>query len=129
MANKSYLNLEDEINDEQPYDSLSNRDPLVDVAPSQSNAVKQAIMSRMAGKNVDLSNMDEPSVNDLSSDPLMMDFEQNQSKLQDYRKAKVGSDYINNLGAAFSHIAQGVNAPKDTSNLYQTMGKQSQDLM
>jgi hypothetical protein len=134
MANKSYMNFGDELNDEdnQPYDSLSNRDPLVNVSPSKSDAVKQAIMSRMSQKNVDLSNMsssDDSSLDEISSDPLMMDFDKNQSSLNDYRQAKVGTDYINNLGAAFSHIAQGTNAPKDPSSLYNNMSKQSQEIL
>src|SRR4051812_48320720 len=109
---------DDEEEDDSPYDSVSSREPLTDVKPSPSEMVKQAILQKMGGKSpvpsddVDDSSDDSDDDNDLSSDPLMHDFEKKQGDLEEYRKAKMGSDYINNLGSAFSQMAQGANAPR-----------------
>jgi hypothetical protein len=125
MANQSYLNLEDEMDDEdnQPYDSLSNRDPLVDVSPSQSDAVKQAILNRMSGSATTKKD------DELASDPLMKDYQKSQDNVDEFRKAKLGADYINNLGSAFSQVAQGANAPKQNTELYSNMQKQGAEAL
>src|ERR1041384_3893869 len=47
MANHSYFNLDDELKDQKPYQSIANGEPLVDVNPSSSDLVKQAIMNKM----------------------------------------------------------------------------------
>jgi hypothetical protein len=145
MPNKSYRDFKDELqndDDYQPYDSVSSRDPLIDLKapsipsePSQSDVVKNAILSKMAPQPVEPSAKSGPSsgynsrTGDFSNDPMMKQFEQNQSKLDDYRRAKLGSDYINNLGSAFSQIAQGVNAPKQNTELYSNIQKQGAEAL
>jgi hypothetical protein len=126
---QSYLDDEnDDDEDTQPYESVSDRKPLINVSPR--DAVKQAIMSKMVGKNVDTSNVDDDSSDDeISSDPLMKDYEGTQADVEKMRKAKLESDYMNNLGAAATQIARGADKPIENNALYERMAKQGDQLL
>lgn len=137
MANRSYLNFEDELKDPDgelvPDDSISDRVQIPDFAaqalessaPAQSasNPMIDAIMKRRAMPN------SSPLASSDESDPLMQRYESDQNDLNKYREAKRGSDFIANMGQAFSNFSLGGNAPKQSSNLYDQMGKQNSEML
>lgn len=144
MANKSYLNFEDELNDQEPYSSVSSREPLSDVGfdsilnqdqeeeddgdlpvsqPAtlpRSEAIKQAILSRKAPAQ---------SPSNLAADPLMKNFMDDKQAMGDLREAKRGADLISNLGQSFSQMAQGSNTPKSNQSLFDNLASQNQGMM
>jgi hypothetical protein len=146
MPNRSYQDFEDEMRDDKttPYDSISSRGPLESLTGASemrtnggdvglNEAVKNAIMARAAGKLKNpLSETRVPQVETLSSlerDPMMQEFNKNRTDLNDYRRAKSDADFISNLGQSFSQLSQGVNAPKENTQLYSNLNRQNQEML
>ncbi len=133
MANRDYLNIEDELDDQLPYSSITDRSPLEDVSlggliPEQEgmpavpppNHVRDVIKQRTMGSPPPI----EPQV-----DPLMKEFETRQADLDQYRQSKLQSDSLSNFAQAASQAAMGSNTPKSDDALYTHIQKQGSDLL
>jgi hypothetical protein len=154
--NRSYLNIDDELDDQEPYSSISSRDPLTDIgvkgslgqvgsmdddyealpedfsgapsampspspngsAPSQSDLVKNAILSRQAS-----------SKGDVLDDPLMQSYNSERADTDRLAQAKRQADFIGNMGLAASQIAQGTNDPRPNNALYENIASQNAEMM
>lgn len=146
--NKSYINLDDELEDKLPYDSISSRDPLeaigIDAAtmgddqeiesddgsipspmPAQDTPAPAPMSQSEQVRNAIL----KKKQNDLSSDPLMATFNDSQKNMQELIQAKRGADYIGNMGQAFAQMAQGANTPKPATDLFKGMATQNEDMV
>jgi hypothetical protein len=130
---------EDELEQALPYDTIgSSRGPLEPVMPirvpkqgnpeaplQQANAVKDTIAQRMAPKpQAQLLQNASPQMPQEASDNSMDDRDALFSALQ---SNKAQGDLVSNLGAAFSDLAQGVNAPKDPSHFYNQINSQNKE--
>ena len=127
MANKSYLNLDDELDDQEPYSSLKSSGSVEDLGldqsdpvmpPSIRDSVRSTVSKKLGG-----------STDSYLDDPLMKNFDSDQAGLNSLREAKRGADSIGNMGQAFAQMAQGANAPKLNQNLYDNMSKQNESMM
>lgn len=128
MANRSYLNLEDELREDRPYNSVSDR---VDIPDFISSSVGQGMVSNPVKETIAKKFQSSPPVEAASPpvDPIMAMYEKDQNDLNSYREAKRGADFIANMGQAFSSFSQGANAPKQNSGLFESMGKQSSEML
>src|SRR5689334_16397918 len=122
MPYQSYRDLEDEVNDLTPDDSvaatratdnLQDLIPSVGAVPPPNPAIAAAIKAK-ADKKVKspLTTESDPAIEaagEIHKDPILQQFDETQNKLDAYRKAKVGADSILNMGQALSGFAQGVN--------------------
>jgi hypothetical protein len=125
MPNQSYLDLEDELEDgKAPYSSISNRDPLEDVSSPLPTPVPASGPNSIV-KNFIAQKMGTPSI---EQDPLMQQYNKEQSELDSYRQAKLGADNAVNVGSALSQISQGSNAPRE-SQVYRNISQQNQELL
>jgi hypothetical protein len=152
MPNKSYLNFGDELDDQEPYSSVSDREPLeslgldsesdpgvdlgdeteddiVDSLPSNAAAPippsspREAVAAAIAKRRAPVGS------NPVLDDPLMKSFNDDQKELNSLRDTKIRADFIGNLGQSFSQLAQGSNTPKPNQNLYASLGNQNDSMI
>lgn len=122
----AYLDSLDDENDDEasPYDSISTRPPIGPVTPTPSASaadpmIKQFLMQK---------NASSMPTGDVSNDPLMQQYLKDKSSLDDLRQAKMHADTQSNLAQAFSQLAQGTNAPKDTG-VFNKIASQNQEMI
>lgn len=118
MANQSYLFPEDDEELKQ-----IGLDPYSSIASSSSNSspnplVKDFISSKAAPTSMAV---------DFENDPYMKQYRDEQKGLDDYRQAKLGGDFITNIGQSLSNLSLGANDPKDNSPLFKSMNDQAQE--
>jgi hypothetical protein len=145
MANKSYLNFKDELddleNDQKPDSSLSDRKTLEAIGLDSLQGDQAEAQDEDELLDSDPDDLSEAPVslptsprdavmsailNKRSpSEPLMDNFNQQEQTMNQVAQNKSKADLVTNLGQAFSSFAQGANAPKPTS-LYDNMAKQNE---
>ena len=126
----------EESDDLTPYSSISSRQPLEDISlegqanqmiegdddssvvPSLRQSVMQKVSSRVA-----------PPQMSGSIDPLMQQFNDKESELQQIRNEQRDANTITNVGQALSIAAQGANKPESTDSLYKNIASQNKDLL
>lgn len=132
MPNRSFYDPNDETDEDDslPYQSVSNRPPLEDTGDSPPATplspvsapdpiVKEFLSKRMATS--------KPPTG-LDADPLMQQYQKDQSDLEDYRRTKLQADNTANLGESFSHLALGANAPQE-NKVFKNIQTQNQELL
>ncbi len=135
MANRSFLLPEDEYDDNnEPYDTISSRDPLEDVgAPApieeempQPAPVNPAIRDMIMKRREPSSAMSQDAY---KNDPWMKQYDTEQKDMDQYREAKLGADTSTNIGQAFAQMAQGANTPQMNKGLYENIGAQNREML
>lgn len=118
MANQSYLFPEDDEELSQigldPYSSISNS------TTTANPVVKDFISSKSRPISAPV---------DFENDPYMKQYRDEQKGLDDYRQAKLGGDFITNIGQSLNNLSLGANAPKDNAPLFKSMNEQGQEAL
>lgn len=119
------LRDEDNPDDMTPYGSIANP-----IATDQSGEIPQSSsMPSVKDFISQRTSTPAPMKGSLESDPMMQSFMQDQSQVNDLRRAKIESDRVSNIAQAASQLAQGVNAPREINPVFQNIQKQNQELV
>lgn len=157
MADRSYLNLGDELDDrdrdEEPLRSITDREPLEDhslegrvddlddlddpddameedALNSPSSIVKSAITSRMAQKpKISLPPNEEGDEDDPTQDPLMTQYLAKEKDLDNFRGVQAQMNLNSNVGQAAAQAAQGAMTPSTDTPLYKNMQDQGKEML
>lgn len=154
MAGLNYEPLDEDEFDKQPdrniSDRIENYDPLDDLDPvageidmggsgkpslvpsKPSPIVKAAIAKKMAPpapvvESDDDSPIAEKDPNDISQDPLMLQYAEKQKDLDNFRAMQAAQNFNSNVGQAAAIAAQGANAPTPDTPLFKNMQEQSKE--
>src|SRR6478672_1302714 len=132
MADRSYLNPMDDFDEEdenKPYSSISDRPalPVESGTPVGDAPANPAIKDFLLKARTSTPNSTTGSMS-LDQDPMMQEYFKDKTEMGNDRLAKVGADYMSNLGQAASQIALGTNTPQQ-NKVFQSIDTQNQDLI